>query len=212
MNSSFLSVATASSVSLIFGCLAQAQDAEIFLELPEIQVERMLAESEPPERIDAELYIGTEFEGQSFYTEQPEASPVFEHRLARWKDPLTLPKSRMECVKWASGDWPWPASGGWKTCVGHAYQWQWMYVTAHLKVHMKTPQDIANQVQECLSSGAVAGVLAGAVDAFLTGGVTAFETAKVTAVTVISSCLTDKLGEELVTANIETSSRWGDWE
>jgi hypothetical protein len=27
---------------------------------------------------------------------------------------------RTECVKWASGNWPW--GGGWKTCVGHKYQ------------------------------------------------------------------------------------------
>jgi hypothetical protein len=27
---------------------------------------------------------------------------------------------RLECVKWASGKWPW--GGGWKTCVGHKYE------------------------------------------------------------------------------------------
>lgn len=27
---------------------------------------------------------------------------------------------RLECVKWASGNWPW--GGGWKTCIGHKYE------------------------------------------------------------------------------------------
>jgi hypothetical protein len=42
-----------------------------------------------------------------------------EKKIGQFGSPIEW---RLECVKWASGDWPWPMHGGWKTCVGHAYQ------------------------------------------------------------------------------------------
>lgn len=57
-----------------------------------------------------------------------EKSTVLKKKLARWKDPFTLPKSRVSCSKWAK---PWPGS---KICVGHKVQWRWMYCDVSLVV------------------------------------------------------------------------------
>jgi hypothetical protein len=47
------------------------------------------------------------------------AATVFERTIIAYNSPVEW---RLTCVKWASGKWPWPAKGGWKTCVGHRYE------------------------------------------------------------------------------------------
>src|SRR5260221_3318894 len=99
----------------------------------------------------------------------------YERVIAVWKDPLTLPHSRSECVKWASGHIPF--DGNWKTCIGWKVQWQWMYDRAIFSVTTGKPVNIDNAVKICLTTAAVAAAAA----AIITGGsaaAAAFEAAR----------------------------------
>ncbi len=129
-------------------------------------------------------------------------SAIFQREIARWKDPLTLPHSRAECVKWASGHIPF--DGDWKTCIGWKTQFQWMYVTAFLRVTTKSARDIGHEVDECFKDAAVAG----AVSLFITDGAGAVATFQ----GVMQGCLTAKLTSDLLSVAVYTSSGWGDYE
>jgi hypothetical protein len=126
---------------------------------------------------------------------------LFTRKLARWKDPLTLPHSRMSCVKWAKGHIPF--DGDYKICIGWKTQWQWMYVTAWLRVETGEESDIGNAINSCLRDAAIAAALA----AIVTGGSAAVGTFE----TVMKGCLASKLPKLLHVA-VWTDSRWGDWE
>jgi hypothetical protein len=126
---------------------------------------------------------------------------LYTRKLARWKDPLTLPHSRMDCVKWAKGHIPF--DGDYKICIGWKTQWQWMYVTAWLRVETAEESDIGGAIDGCLRDAAIAAALA----AIVTGGSAAVGTFE----TVMKGCLASKL-PKLVNAAVWTDSKWGDWE
>jgi hypothetical protein len=126
---------------------------------------------------------------------------IYQRQIARWKDPLTLPHSRAECVKWASGHIP--GDGDWKMCVGWKTQFQWMYVSAFIRVTTAKQEDIGKAIDECFKEAAIAGALA----AIITGGTAALGAFE----GVIKVCLLAKL-PTLVTATAYTSSGWGSWE
>lgn len=125
----------------------------------------------------------------------------YERELAVWKDPLTLPHSRSECVKWASGHIPF--DGDWKTCIGWKLQFQWLYVRAVLAVTASKPEHIDRAVEECLRTAAVAAALA----AIVSGGTAAVGTFEA----VMKGCLVEKLASS-VSVTVRTPTYWGDWE
>lgn len=186
---------------------AQKLEAEIFLPKPaaggaeSISVANS-AEARVPQ---AEIFIGPFGAGSGFINENadPSMSTFYERDLARFRDITTLPQSRMECVKWASGSWPW--GGGWKTCVGHKYQTRWLYATAKLRVDTVNQAGIKAAVDDCLRAGAVLSAAA----AIVSGGAAALSTAE----TVIKVCLAEKLAAaKLVNVSLKSATQWGDWE
>jgi hypothetical protein len=149
-------------------------------------------------------YMGPYGTDDLFQYEDNEKSALkglFTRKLARWKDPLTLPHSRMDCVKWAKGDIPF--DGSYKICIGWKTQWQWMYVTAWLRVETVDESDIGGAINTCLRDAAVAAALA----AIVTGGSGAVGTFG----TVMKGCLASKL-PKLVNVAVWTDSSWGGWE
>lgn len=149
-------------------------------------------------------YMGPYGTDDLFQYEDNEKSALkglFTRKLARWKDPLTLPHSRMDCVKWAKGHIPF--DGDYKICIGWKTQWQWMYVTAWLRVETVDESDIGGAINTCLRDAAVAAALA----AIVTGGSAAVGTFG----TVMKGCLASKL-PKLVNVAVWTDSSWGGWE
>lgn len=129
---------------------------------------------------------------------------VLVRRLASWKDPATLPHSRMECVKWCSVT-PWD-----KWCCGHKYQLQWMYVDLMARVTVATPQDVAAALEDCMREAAVVAALSAVLMA-ITAGPAAVEVARATFAPVLLACLGRKL-KEIVGVDVYLSTHWGEWE
>ena len=138
---------------------------------------------------------------------------VDQRTLLTWKDPLTLPHSRASCVKWASGNWPWPAKGGWKTCIGWKTQFQWMFAEADLKISASTAAAdltidwVKNTSNTCLSTGAVAG----AVAAIYSGGQAAANAFAATTQVCMEAAIIQFAGGK-VSVSVPFGSHWGGWE
>jgi hypothetical protein len=175
--------------------LAQKIDGEIYLEESDVPppTQRGMSGNFPP--------FGLE---RTFQFENPNKgvkNAIYERQIARWKDPLTLPHSRSECAKWATGHIPF--DGDYKICVGWKIQWQWMYVSAFLRVTTANPQDIGSAIDECFKTAAVAAAIA----AIVTGGSAAIGTFE----SVMKACLVAKL-PDVVSVTAYTTSAWGPWE
>lgn len=129
---------------------------------------------------------------------------IYERRLAKWKDVLTLPHSRMACVKWAKGKLPFGKS--WKTCIGWKTQFQWLHNHADLRIAIRnmTVAQIKEDVNFCLNTGAVAAL----ISAIVTEGAGVTETF----VTVTKGCLEAKVSGQLIAVTLPITSKWGGWE
>jgi hypothetical protein len=206
MRRSLLSLLTASALAFVQVVPAFAQDktktdqldGELYLSAPAKDRGAMSKPGGEPG------YAGPYGADQLFQYDDDEKSTLkglFTRKLGRWKDPLTLPHSRMECVKWAKGDIPF--DGQYKICIGWKTQFQWMYVTAWLRVETATESDIGGAINGCLRDAAIAAALA----AIVTGGSAAVGTFE----TVMKGCLASKL-PKLLTVAVWTDSKWGDWE
>ncbi len=191
-------ISVASAALLIFTSTAMAQSA---------------ATQQPPE---SQLYVGglqppatpdTHSDRPSdndFHTDKPGVrvgTTYYQRDIGRWKDPLTLPHTKTDCVTWASGDWPW--GGGWKTCTGWRTQTQWLYNTATMTITAPNVADIQSATNECLNQAAII-----AAAAALVGGGSAAVPAFVA---VMKPCLVAKLNEDLG-VNVNIHSNWGGWE
>ena len=123
--------------------------------------------------------------------------------------PTPLFQTTAKCVKWASGNWPWPAKGGWKTCSGHAYTTKFFHVGAKLKT--KWP-DNADQAIQAATTAAVAYCSGVAYQAALAAVAAAPEPATKTAASAAAipafySCIeTKKAGEAAIAGALSTSS------
>jgi len=134
----------------------------------------------------------------------------YDRTLAHWKDVLTLPHSRMECVTWASGDWPW--GGGWKTCVGWKTQLQWLWNTASLDITAGANVNLQEASNECLAEGTAAAAVAAIVTAYTTGGEATGGVAAGTFKTVLTACMVAKLAGAAINVSVPVTSQWGSWE
>jgi hypothetical protein len=190
-------VAAFSLSQLASASFAQAQkvDGEIFLEESDVPppTQRGMSGNFAP--------FGQERTFQFENSNKGIKNTIYERQIARWKDPLTLPHSRSECVKWTTGHIPF--DGDYKICVGWKIQWQWMYVSAFLRVTTANPQDIGHAVDECFKTAAVAAAIA----AVITGGSAAVGTFE----SVMKGCLVAKL-PDLGSVTAYTTSAWGPWE
>jgi hypothetical protein len=147
-------------------------------------------------------------EGDAFVSSRPsidKAINVYNRVLARWRDPLTLPHTRSQCVKWASGNWPW--GGGWKTCIGWKTQFQWLDNTLTLIISTEAfgLAEIQKASNDCLATGAVAAALTAYVTS---SGATAIATFK----EVFVSCLAVKLPATTLKVDLPVTSRWSNWQ
>jgi hypothetical protein len=129
------------------------------------------------------------------------------NKIAEWGDPLTPPESETECTSYASGDWPWPAHGQWKTCNGWTTKWRHMEVEAFLDFNGpdNVTEDAKNAVGNCaLVAAAAAGVVSIVTDG--AGAAAAAQTAFIT-------CLKAKAIQEAdkYSVSFRTATHWTDW-
>ncbi|MCF6455524.1 hypothetical protein [Pseudoalteromonas sp. MMG024] len=122
---------------------------------------------------------------------------LYERRLARWKDLTTPPKTKAKCVKMCR-------IGPVKTCCGWKAYKKWLYRTATLRVTTSAPIDISGAVEDCIKQAAVAAAIA----AIISGGAAA---AAAAAEKVFFTCLSKKVGSDLLGVKIDLTSKWGGW-
>ena len=137
---------------------------------------------------------------------QPDAAggrPVVDETLARYIDPLTPPKLRNSCAKWARGRIPF--DGEWKTCIGWKTEFKCMenrWVVIATGPDGYGFGDLTEDLKECAATSAVAA----AVAALVSGG----SAAAPTATEAFKLCLSAKVGG-LVAVRIENHSGWTEW-
>lgn len=134
---------------------------------------------------------------------------VYEKALAVWRDPLTLPRSRVKgCSEWAK-------IGTWKICVVPKVQTSWLERELVLEITYPDAlnfDDVRTAVEQALRDGLVASAVVIAVGCATgvgcAGGFAAAELAFTVAFkTSIGSALADQLG-----INLENRSRgWTPW-
>lgn len=211
------------AVALVYSasCLAIAQqqpaqkiDGELYLR-PDPKGDskqlRITSDRKAAQVKDGEVYLGVEGNSKMFdlnYDAADGKTTFLERELGRWKDPFSLPHSRAECVKWASGDIPF--DGSWKTCIGHKVQFRWIYNTAVLRVDVIKPAVIREHVEECLRTAGVVSALAGLATAYL-GNPNAVDTAISTFTVAMKVCLASKI-PDLANVSVGIHSNRGDWE
>jgi hypothetical protein len=163
--------------------------------------------------------FGTFGEGRNFFSGHgPIVIPAtsYTKTLASWIDPFTMPHTRMGCVKWASGSWPW--GGGWKTCIGWKTQFQWLHNTLYLKVSSRglSFQSLQAEVNQCLAIATDIEAAALLIELLETVGVAAAQTtAQVASFTeILQDCLVAKFATDAISISIPLppTSQWGDWQ
>ncbi len=110
------------------------------------------------------------------------------------------PETRTRCIGYASGKWPWPAKGGWKTCN----EWATDLKQHRLYLEMYGPQDMEKgRLPAIKDSCLVAAVATGVATAGNKGAITSAFTACVKT--------TEFLGRIVVSdfrLNVKTSNYW----
>jgi hypothetical protein len=129
---------------------------------------------------------------------------IHSRKIAQWPDPLTPPKSTTECIAWASGDWPWPATGGWKTCS----EWKttWSHVEVEAFLDFNGPDDIVEDAKNAVIDCALVAAAAGGAVGFATDGALVVAAAQ----TAFLACLGAKGVAELdkYSVSFRTDSHW----
>lgn len=132
---------------------------------------------------------------------------ILSQKIGHWSDPLTPVQSKTECIGYASGDWPWPANGGWKTCN------QWKTSFRHMEVEgyfdFEGPDNLGDDVKKAVSDCALVAVAAGGVIGAITDGAGAVPAAQ----TAFLACMKVKGIQELDKYSISyrSSAGWSDW-
>lgn len=132
---------------------------------------------------------------------------IISQKIAEWGDPLTPPQCETKCSKYASGDWPWPAHGGWKTCIGWTTKWRHMEVEAFLDFN--GPDNITDDIKNAVGTCALVGAAAAGIAGIVTDGAAAAAAAQ----TAFIACMKVKGVQELDKFHVSfrTSSHWTDW-
>lgn len=121
---------------------------------------------------------------------------LYERRLARWKDVTTAPKTKLKCTKMCG-------VGSFRTCCRWKAYSKWYYRTATLRITTSRDLDIGAAVEECMKQAAIAAAIA----AIISGGSAAAAAAE----KMFFSCLSKKLGSDLLGVKIDLTGKWGDW-
>lgn len=129
---------------------------------------------------------------------------IIKYKIGQWPDPFTPPKSTTECIAWASGKWPWPAKGGWKTCSEWKTSWSHIEVEAFLEFN--GPDDVGEDAKNAIGVCAVVAAAAAGAIGVATDGAAALPAAKFAFI----KCLEAKGIAELdkYTVNFNTDSHW----
>lgn len=151
-----------------------------------------------------EQYYGDDFLEYDFGAER--SHPVWRRKILKTKSPVPPPQSKATCVKWC---YPWPGA---KICCGHKLQWRYYWIEVTLEVHLKQPDDIVDKVESCLKTAAILSAIAGIAAAIATGGSAALSAALATFKSAMYVCLTEKIGENLISVEAKSRGYWGDWE
>jgi len=93
---------------------------------------------------------------------------IISKKIGEWGDPLTPPESETVCNSWASGNWPWPVGGSWRTCDGWTTKWRHFEVEAFLDFN--GPDDVSGDVKNAAVDCALVGVAAAGVIGIITDG------------------------------------------
>ena len=125
-------------------------------------------------------------------------------KIGQWADPLTPPKSTTECIAWATGNWPWPAKGGWKTCSEWKTSWSHIEVEAFLDFN--GPDDIGQDVKNAVGTCALVAAAAAGVVGALTDGAAAVPAAKAAFIKCMQAKGVQELDKYSVT--FRTDSHW----
>ena len=132
---------------------------------------------------------------------------IASHKIGSWTDPLTPPEARTECNSWATGNWPWPASGTWRTCTGWKTEFRHFEVEAFLDATGpdNIVQDAINAVGVCIVVAAATAAIAGAA----TDGVAVAATAQI----AFTQCLEAKKVQETdkFSLSYRSGGGWTNW-
>lgn len=172
------------------------QDTELYLPIP----------GEKDERDWSEQYGGSFIEYDDVSAQTIGAQGVIVRKLFRVKNPFAAaPQVRKVCVKWAK---PWPGS---KICIGHKYQWRYMYTTGFLVITLKEPQDIKGDIEECLKESAIYAAIAAIIAAIASGG-SGVGAAVDLFIKLFVACLNAKITGDVLSVRLDLHNEWGDWE
>lgn len=126
---------------------------------------------------------------------------VYRRRIANWRDPFTVPNSKITCLR-----------REWGICVEFKTEFKYLYVNLFVVVTVADVSDIQGIVENCLREAAVIAAISGILAAVTTGGA-ALEAAKVAFITVFKACLIRRISEgELIDVRLEQETYWGEWE
>jgi hypothetical protein len=131
-------------------------------------------------------------------------------KLAQWREPVTNPQSRAECLKMCSIT-PWD-----KWCLGWKLQWQWMSCILYLEVCAAVPRDrdrdpdrdIVEAIESCLGDEAMIGAARVILAAISREGV-GLVAAKEDFVSAFKASI-DRSRNDISTVHLCQSCGWGD--
>lgn len=128
-----------------------------------------------------------------------QSAKVQEVSLAKWTDPLTLPKQAgTRCDKWAK---PW---SGAKICVAHTYRWKYMDCKLLARISTPKPEALGVAIKNAIEQAAVKTALAELIKSLATGGASL-----ASAGGTFTALLTDELHKVAADASVKLDQSCG---
>lgn len=127
---------------------------------------------------------------------------AYKRSIARFRDPLTPPQSKTECIHTIE---PIP---GVILCDGWRTFWRYMDVEYFILIRTPDQQDLQKILEGCLRDAAVAALLSALIAALITGGA-AIPAAKAAFIAALLDCLKSHLTD--VSVDIIADASWSDW-
>jgi hypothetical protein len=131
---------------------------------------------------------------------------IYRRKIAGWRDPFTLPNTRLTCLREVR------IPGDGYVCVEFKTEYQWLYVDLFVVVVVATPYDLKSIVEECLKQSAIAAAIAAIIVAVGSGGA-ALAAAKEVFLVAFQACLVLKIKQgDLLSVRLEDKTYRGGWE
>ncbi|WP_323074080.1 hypothetical protein [Mycetohabitans endofungorum] len=133
---------------------------------------------------------------------------IASRKIGQWGDPLTLPKSRSECAKWATANLPFGKKI--KTCVGWKVQWSHLEVEGFLDFY--GPDDLAEDAKQAAAECAAAAIATAIGTTIATEGAGA-AAAVAAAEEAFIGCMKQKVQDEAGKFSVKyrADTHWTDW-